>query len=224
MIKETYFTAADLPGQAAALLGETYACCRPRGAEWHGGAAALLLLDLQHFFADPGSHAHVPALPAILPGLFRLARAFVAAGRPVWFTRHGHRAEDRGPLTRWWRDPLRTTDPMAGLVWPEAAALGRIVDKSSYDAFLHTDLQAQLQERGIGQVVIGGVMTHLCCESTARTAFQLGFDVFFLVDGCATYRRDLHLGSLRALAHGFARPLLVAEALAHIGAGEGSRP
>jgi len=58
-------------------------------------------------------------------------------------------------------------------------------------------------------VVICGVMTHLCCETTARSAFMRGFEVFFTVDGTATYTEAFHRASLLNLSHGFAVPVLV---------------
>ena len=54
-------------------------------------------------------------------------------------------------------------------------------------------------------------MTHLCCETTARVAFTQGYEVFFSIDGTATYNRKFHLGSLINLAHGFVVPMLVDE-------------
>jgi len=79
-----------------------------------------------------------------------------------------------------------------------------VLEKSQYDAFYHTDLYTLLSTKGIKQVVITGVITHLCCETTARSAFMRGFDVFFVVDGTATLNREFHLASLRNLSHGFA--------------------
>ncbi len=55
----------------------------------------------------------------------------------------------------------------------------------------------------VEQLVIGGVMAHLCCETTARAAFVRGYEVFFLIDGTATYTEEFHTGTLRNLAHGF---------------------
>jgi len=52
--------------------------------------------------------------------------------------------------------------------------------------------------------VVCGVMTHLCCETTAREAFVRGFEVFFPVDGTASYNQKFHEASLQNLAHGFA--------------------
>ncbi len=68
------------------------------------------------------------------------------------------------------------------------------------------------------QLLITGVTTHLCCESTARSAFVRGFAVFIAIDGTATLNRELHVASLRALALGFARPVLGAELLAAMAA------
>jgi isochorismate hydrolase len=57
-------------------------------------------------------------------------------------------------------------------------------------------------------------MTHLCCETTARSAFIHGFEVFFTIDGTATYTEAHHRATLLNLANGFATPVLVAELLA----------
>ena len=59
-------------------------------------------------------------------------------------------------------------------------------------------------------------MTHLCCETTARVAFTRGYEVFFSIDGTATYNRKFHLGSLVNLAHGVAVPMLVDEIIAQL--------
>ncbi|MES0360330.1 MAG: isochorismatase family protein, partial [Anaerolineales bacterium] len=61
-----------------------------------------------------------------------------------------------------------------------------------------------------------GVMTHLCCETTARSAFVRGFEVFFVIDGTATYNEDYHMATLLNLAHGFTTPVLTKEVLKFI--------
>jgi isochorismate hydrolase len=89
----------------------------------------------------------------------------------------------------------------------------QVIVKSQYDAFHNTDLEHRLRRAGVEQVLVGGVMTHLCCESTARSAFVHGFAVFCLVDGMATYNKAFHQAALLNLAHGFSTLLLVDEAL-----------
>jgi isochorismate hydrolase len=57
-------------------------------------------------------------------------------------------------------------------------------------------------------------MTHLCCETTARAAFTRGLQVWFTIDGTATYNEEHHFSTLLNLAHGFATPVTVTEVLA----------
>lgn len=170
--------------------------------------AALLVVDMQRFFADPSSHAVLPALPAILPGVLALARAFARAGRPVVLTRHGS-PDPSGPnlMHSFWRDTLVPGETRHRLL-PELEALpaARILDKERYSAFAGTGLADELRARGCKSVVVCGVMTHLCVESTVRDAFMSDLLPVVPVDGCASVDETLHLGSLRAMAHGFAVP------------------
>ncbi len=76
--------------------------------------------------------------------------------------------------------------------------------KTRYSAFHGTGLEESLRELGVERVVIAGVMTHLCVESTAREAFIRDFEVVLATDASASASEELHLGSLRALGHGFA--------------------
>lgn len=79
----------------------------------------------------------------------------------------------------------------------------RVVRKTTYDAFFDTALEAFLRDNEVEQVLIVGVLTHLCCETTARSAFVRGFEVYVAADATATSSESLHLGSLMALADGF---------------------
>ena len=117
-----------------------------------------------------------------------------------------------GAMGRWWREILQDGDPM-GELDPRLDARGRIITKTQYDAFYGTNLEKILREQGARGVVVCGVMTHLCCETTARSAFVTGFDVYLPVDATATYTEALHRASLLTLAHGFAVPLLTADLL-----------
>jgi len=56
-------------------------------------------------------------------------------------------------------------------------------------------------------------MAHLCCETTARSAFVKGFEVVFVIDGTATYNKDFYISTLLNLSHGFAIPVLTEEIL-----------
>ncbi len=173
--------------------------------------SALLVLDMQAYFLEPASHAHVPSANAILPRLSELAAMYRTRRLPIIFTQHVNTAQDAGLMATWWRELIQPDSPLSQIAPEFDVSQGWVMAKSQYDAFFQTELDARLRSQGITQVVIGGVMTHLCCETTARAAFGHGFEVFFLVDGSATYTEAYHRASLLNLAHGFAELKLVQE-------------
>lgn len=179
--------------------------------EW--SQAALLVLDMQRYFLEPSAHAYIPSASAILLNLQNLIAAFERYRRPVIFTRHLNTPENAGAMAQWWRDLVRAENPLSALTPELITGEHPILIKNQYDAFYQTDLETQLRRRNTQQVVVSGVMTHLCCETTARAAFVRSFQVFFLVDGTATYNQDFHRASLLNLAHGFATPVLTQEIL-----------
>ena len=175
--------------------------------------SALLILDMQNYFLDPSSHAYIPSATAIVPGLRALARAYFENDLPVIFTQHLNTPEDAGSMGTWWRDMITVDDPLSAIIHDFDFSNRFVLRKNQYDAFYETSLEEILHKKGITQVVISGVMTHLCCETTARSAFVRGFEVFFVIDGTATYNEDYHMATLLNLAHGFTTPVLTKEVL-----------
>jgi isochorismate hydrolase len=116
-------------------------------------------------------------------------------------------------MSKWWRDLIKSYSAYSQNITFEDIQNPIQINKAQYDAFLNTDLEDTLHKLDITQVIISGVMTHLCCETTARSAFMRGFEVFFTVDGTATYNEELHRASLLTLSHGFAIPVLIDELL-----------
>lgn len=212
MQKERYFTPETLQKKSQRLLSSVvdfrmrHAAIRLRPSK-----AALLVLDLQEYFLDETSHAFVPSAPAILPGIQKLIAAFSNRNFPVIATRHLNTSEDAGMMSRWWRELINLQTAHSQNITIVNQPQIQILNKVQYDAFLSTPLEDILHNRGVEQVIICGVMTHLCCETTARSAFMRGFEVFFTVDGTATYNEELHRASLLTLSHGFAIPVLVDE-------------
>lgn len=210
MHKERYFGSDTIQTKSQEMLASVEVSQR-RSAEitFRPASAALMVLDMQEYFLQESSHAYLPSAPAILPRVLKLVAAFSDTHSPVIATRHLNTPEDAGMMAKWWQDiideQLAYSQIVAMLNQPEII----IIDKPQYDAFLYTDLEGILRERGIEQVVICGVMTHLCCETTARSAFMRGFEVFFTIDGTATYNEQLHRASLLTLSHGFAIPVLI---------------
>lgn len=212
-MKERYFTPETVTAKASELRSRVGSLIHLRRRTFQPERSALLALDLQRYFFDPTSHAFIPSAPAILPGLRSIINAYRVSGLPVHFTRHLNTAEDAGMMTSWWKELITSENPLSCIL-TDLDTRGQAINKSQYDAFYQTDLETILQRSGVRQVLIGGVMAHLCCETTARSAFMHGFEAFVLVDGMATYNEQLHFATLLNLSHGFATPLLSSEALA----------
>lgn len=158
----------------------------------------ILLIDLQEYFRD--------IITPILDNLQKVIDAARQHHLPLFFTQHGHEsAEKAGMLGQWWADLIIKGSSEARLL-PELGVSPeeKIIPKTTYSAFHSTNLEDMLKEHGIQDLVIGGVMTNLCCETTARDAFVRDYRVFFLADGTSTASQDFHLATLKNLSYGFA--------------------
>ncbi len=213
MIKERYFTPQALQQKALELHHQVTAQTRDRHLPYRPVQSGLLVLDMQEYFLDPTSHAYIPSSEAILAGIVQLIEEYATHGRPIIFTQHVNTDHNAGNMSNWWKDLLTVENPLHRLNANIDITKGTLIQKCQYDAFFQTNLDDILQNEGVNQVVICGVMTHLCCETTARSAFMRGYQVFFLVDGTATYNLELHRASLLNLAHGFASLVLMKDIL-----------
>lgn len=210
-MKERYFTQKNISYVAKEMLNAVEGLKRERNLR--PSASALLVLDMQRYFLEESSHAFIPSAPAIVPNILNLIRTFLESRRVVILTRHVSTYEDSGLMTVWWRDIINESNPLSEVL-PELRLKGiEILKKGQYDAFHQTPLQSILRSAEVEQVVITGVMTHLCCETTARSAFVRGFEVFFPVDATATYNIEFHKATLLNLTHGFSTPLLTKDIL-----------
>ncbi|MCL0075285.1 isochorismatase family protein [Dehalococcoidia bacterium] len=183
--------------------------------------SALVIVDMQRYFLEDSSHAFIPAARAIVPRLTKLIQAYSQHGLPIVFTRHLNTDANAGMMSRWWQDLIRADDPASEIIPEFDLSQGVVIEKSQYDAFYETALDEMLREKGVTQIVICGVMSHLCCETTARSAFVRGFEVFFTVDGTATYTEAFHRATLLNLAHGFAVPVFIDEVLSFFSLAQG---
>jgi len=138
---------------------------------------ALVVIDVQESFrARPLWQA--VSNPDIVDDVQRLVSAARAAGDLVIWVLH---TEPGGGVF----DPASTyVRPMAGL---EPAGDEPVLRKTSRNAFTTTNLGQVLTERGIRALVLCGIQTEQCCETTARVAADLGYDVEFVTDATATF-------------------------------------
>lgn len=215
--KEAYFTSDTLASATQEMLAQCQSLGQRGQMPFHAARSALLVLDMQRYFLEPSAHAYIPSAPAIIPGLVHLAQAYTTRNLAVYFTHHTNNPQNAGQMAVWWRDLIAPGSPSSAISPEFEPSSGQLIEKSQYDAFFSSTLEASLAARQVRQVVIGGVMTHLCCETTARSAFVRGYQVFFLADGTATYNQQFHLASLLNLAHGFAAVLRVDDILAALG-------
>ena len=172
---------------------------REREARVDPKHAALLVIDIQNYF-------HRIVQP-ILKNLLKVIQSCRPKDIPIIFTQHGHTdpAADGGVLGQWWGEViLHGTKDWQFLPEIKIESKDIVLPKKRYSAFYKTDLEEILRSKGIQDLIISGVMTNLCCETTARDAFMRDYRVFFLIDGTATGRGELHLATLKNLGFGFA--------------------
>jgi nicotinamidase-related amidase len=74
-----------------------------------------------------------------------------------------------------------------------------VVEEEACDAIYQTSLEGKLRERGVDQLVITGLQTEFCVDSTCRVALSLGFDVTLVADGHST--GDSHMPAADVVAH-----------------------
>jgi len=164
--------------------------------------AALLVIDMQKYFCDNDGKAYVPGADIVKKRIHDMIDAFSNAGQPIIFTRH---LDAPGSLMeRWWKENLKEDDPQSKITRDFDTGKGEILKKHQYDAFQDTDLEKNLRKQNVEQLVICGVLTNLCCESTARSAFMRGFEVYLVTDATATYKKEMYDGTLLNLSYGFA--------------------
>ncbi|MHA2358285.1 MAG: isochorismatase family protein [Candidatus Heimdallarchaeaceae archaeon] len=203
MEKESYFTLANRKAKIEEWLALSRSIRLHELYNFNIEKAALLVLDMQNFFIEHESHAHVPSAGTIILPVNQLISFMINNGRPVIFTRHITSTKPIDLMRKWWSDTIKEEEKTSEISPYVDSTKGMILVKDQYSAFQNTNLKRLLMELGVEQLIITGVMTHLCCETTARDAFMNNFEVFFVVDGTATYTEALHVGTIRAISHGF---------------------
>ena len=169
---------------------------------------ALLIIDMQRDFVEPGGFGEtlgndVSLLQAIVPTVQAVLHAWRQAGGWVIHTREAHAADlsDCPPAKRLRGAPsLRIGDvgPMGRIlvagepgnaIIPELAPVDGewVIDKPGKGAFYATSLQAGLKNRGITHLVVMGVTTEVCVQTTLREANDRGYDCLLIEDGTESY-------------------------------------
>jgi nicotinamidase-related amidase len=189
----------------------------PYKFDFDAARCALLIIDMQRDFLEPGGFGtalgnDVSQLRRAIAPNQRLLAAWREAGLTVIHTREGHRPDladlppakhirgnapakigDPGPMGR----ILVRGEPGHDII-PELYPIDGepVIDKPGKGAFFATDLGAILAHRGIRQLVVTGVTTEVCVNTTVREANDRGFDCLVVSDCTASYFPEFHAAGL----------------------------
>ena len=181
---------------------------QPYEYRFPAGRVALIVIDMQRDFVEEGGFGSVLGndvrpLARIVPTVRRLIDGFRAAHLPIIHTREGHRPDlsdcppskrlrgrgalsigDKGPMGR----ILILGEPGNDFI-PELAPMPGelVIPKPGKGAFYATDLEPALKARGITRLVITGVTTEVCVQTTMREANDRGYDCLLVEDGTESY-------------------------------------
>jgi nicotinamidase-related amidase len=180
----------------------------PYEFEFSPASCALMIIDMQRDFVDPGGFGEalgndVSLLRKAIAPTRKVLEAVRAKKMLVIHTREGHRPDlgdlppskklrghlktgigDKGPMGRilvrgeYGHDIIDDLKPAPG---------EPVVDKPGKGAFYATDLDSILHNRGIGQLVVCGVTTEVCVNTTVREANDRGYDCLVLEDCVGSY-------------------------------------
>ena len=161
-------------------------------------ATALVLIDLQEGILPFAGGPHTAQ--QVIEGAARLAAKFRALNAPVVLVRVGW-APDFADAPQQEVDSALTHGALPENWWDYPAALGvepgdvEII-KHQWGAFYGTDLELQLRRRAIDTIVLGGIATNIGVESTARNAWELGFNLVIAEDICSAGSVEQHNSSM----------------------------
>ena len=191
--------------RVTARQGRAHTC-----ESFDGARTALVVVDMQNYFMTEPYQAACPVGQEVAPNVNRLAEAVRKAGGIVvwiqnlaspeseesWSVARERYTPDRAENR--WRDMAMEADGFQ--LWPglDVRPEDRRVVKRRYSAFIQgsSDIELVLRDAGIRTIVVTGVATNVCCESTARDAMMLNYRTMMVSDGCATNTDQEHLASL----------------------------
>ena len=195
------------------------------------GRTALLVVDMQRGFVEPGEALEVPAARDVVPAIRRLLDAFRAKRLPVAFTEFTYspavptlvgelHPEHKPALPGAPRgfglpssnclegtDSARTIDALG----PQPDEL--VVRKRWYDGFAGTELDGALRARSVTSLVITGTMTDICVLSTVVGAFNREYRISVVADGVATLWPEIQRATLDIVGRAFGRVVQSKEVL-----------
>jgi len=183
-------------------------------------SSALVVVDMQRTFLEPGGAMFVEAAEAVIPVVAATAAICRESGMLVVWTRMSHEFMRGGGYPEMFPQHFEadgTPKLRRGIPGFElhpalgAAPTDIFIDKFKYSAFAGTNLSSILRQAGRDTVVVAGIATNVCCESTARAAFAEDFRVAMLSDATATGNAEAHTAALKTVGLAFGCVLSLAQ-------------
>lgn len=197
--------------------------------------AALIVVDMQNGFCHPDGFMNKIGLDtttsrAAVGPVGTVAQAARAAQLPVFYTRYSLDPDysDAGLLLEV-LPQIKGTGGMVRDTWdaeivdelaPQAG--DRVIDKTRYSAFYGTDLEAQLSALSVDTVIVCGVTSNVCVESTVRDAFFRDIRVIVPSDATAAVTPEMHASALRNFEYSFGPVVTAADLVTAMAAITGS--
>jgi len=200
---------------------------------WTIGRArtALLVIDMQNDFVREGAILEVPKIRHQVPKIKRLIETCRKLGIPVIYTKQVYRADSKVKplvlemLSLLEKEGLRDGTEGAEIcdeLKPEAEDI--VVRKMGFSAFYNTDLESILRNiksrRSVDTLIICGTVTNICCESTARDAFERDYKVVFGSDITSAWTDEFQTLALKIIEYAFGRVMTCDEIINALKYGE----
>ena len=195
------------------------------------GRTALLVVDMQRGFLEPGEALEVPPAREIVPAIRTLLDAFRGRGLPVAFTEFtyspavpiliGELHPEHKPAAP--GAPRGFGMPSSNCLegTQSARTIGAlaprpdepVIRKRWYDGFAGTELDGALRARGVTSLVVTGTMTDICVLSTVVGAFNREYRISVVADGVATLWPEIQRATLDIVGRAFGRVVQSKEVL-----------
>ncbi|HHU76102.1 MAG TPA: cysteine hydrolase [Firmicutes bacterium] len=177
---------------------------------------ALLVIDMQNDFVEPGGVLEVPMARKFVPNIKRILDCCRNIDVPVIFTQHtlteGYHIS---PLEAAYNPVLFEQGMREGshgvAIYDDLAPINgeTVIKKHRYDSFHNTQLESILRSRKgygvIDTVIITGTVTNICCDSTARGAYMRDFKVVMVSDSCGGLDEQSQRATLEIIGSVFGR-------------------
>ena len=188
---------------------------------------AFVIVDMQNAFCKAGAPAEVPISRGIVGNINRLAQSMRAAGSQiVWVVSAFDCKGGRSDWENFFKNIVAAEVREKTMAYMSPGAEGTelwheldrheddtLIVKNRYNSLVPgaSQLERVLRSRGIETVVIAGTKTNICCETMARTAFDMDFNVVLVSDCCAALSDREHVAALENVIQQFGDVLSASE-------------